>query len=77
MIVRRLLTIHGVHNYHPTLLGPAIEFLVANHTTFPFSRLIPSHYQPHEIETAVKVADQLPGTRIVIVPSAEDAMNSE
>lgn len=77
MIVRRLLTIHGVHNYHPTFLGPAIEFLVANLTTFPFSRLIHSNYQLNEIETAVKVADQLPGTRIVIVPSAENAITGE
>ena len=38
-IVRRNLTLRGVHNYAP-VLREAVSFLTAHHTKFPFSREI-------------------------------------
>lgn len=39
-IVRRNLTIHGVHNYAPKDLLHAVEFLTTHHRDFPFADLV-------------------------------------
>jgi alcohol dehydrogenase len=39
-VVRRCLTIRGVHNYAPRHLLQAIAFLAASHNTYPFHELI-------------------------------------
>ncbi|MBT4864569.1 MAG: zinc-binding dehydrogenase [Planctomycetaceae bacterium] len=39
-IVRRNLTIHGIHNYTPHDLLRAVEFLTAHHDDYPFAILV-------------------------------------
>ena len=44
-IVRRHLTIRGIHNYAPRHLLAAVEFLSAHHGQFPFAGLV-AHWFP-------------------------------
>src|SRR5262249_54102875 len=46
-VVRRCLTITGVHNYAPADLAAAIEFLAANHERYPFAELVSRTGTPH------------------------------
>lgn len=39
-VVRRQLTIRGVHNYAPRHLARAVDFLAANHERYPFAELV-------------------------------------
>ena len=39
-IVRRHLTIRGIHNYAPRHLLDAVKFLASSHTQYPFARLV-------------------------------------
>ena len=39
-LVRRLLTIHGLHNYRPEDLAAAIDFLSRCHGRYPFADLV-------------------------------------
>jgi alcohol dehydrogenase len=39
-IVRRNLSIHGIHNYRPADLLRAVEFLSQHHTEFPFAEVV-------------------------------------
>jgi threonine dehydrogenase-like Zn-dependent dehydrogenase len=39
-IVRRQLTIRGIHNYAPRHLAAAVQFLARHHSAFPFADLV-------------------------------------
>jgi alcohol dehydrogenase len=65
MVVRRCLTVTGVHNYAPADLMAAVTFLAENHTQFPFAELVsrtfplesvPAAFQFAETERPVRVA---------------------
>lgn len=43
-IVRRHLTIRGIHNYGPRHLLTAVQFLSENHQRFPFAKLVGQWY---------------------------------
>jgi len=56
-IIRRCLTIRGVHNYTPWNLDDSVAFLEEFQDDLPFSSVIsPSHYGLHQIEDAFKEA---------------------
>lgn len=52
LVVRKLLSIQGVHNYTPADLQRALEFLVQTHQRFPFASLV-SQTSPLEEADAV------------------------
>jgi alcohol dehydrogenase len=66
LVVRRHLTIHGVHNYEPNDLAAAIDFLTANHERFPFAELVSEPYPLSEIEAAMQCARQGTVFRVAI-----------
>jgi alcohol dehydrogenase len=51
-VVRRLLTIRGLHNYVPEDLAAAVEFLAETESRFPFAELIGSPFPLSEIDAA-------------------------
>jgi putative phosphonate catabolism associated alcohol dehydrogenase len=53
-VVRRQLTIRGVHNYAPRHLGMAIDFLARHHTDFPFAGLVTEWFPLAAISDAFK-----------------------
>ncbi|MFV0249101.1 MAG: zinc-binding dehydrogenase [Tenacibaculum sp.] len=58
IIVRNLLTIKGLHNYTPSDLGLAINFMSKNYNKYPFEALIGKEYNLAELSAAFTVANK-------------------
>jgi putative phosphonate catabolism associated alcohol dehydrogenase len=67
-VVRRMLTIRGVHNYHPRDLVSALAFLGGPGRGFPFERLVAAEYPLEQAEQALAYAHDHPGVRVAVVP---------
>jgi alcohol dehydrogenase len=65
-IVRRHLTIHGVHNYHPRDLGEALAFLGAHHHRHPFAELVGGRFHLEEADTAFRFAARERPVRVAV-----------
>ncbi|CAN5217671.1 zinc-binding dehydrogenase [soil metagenome] len=69
--VRRQLTLHGVHNYHPRDLGTALAFLAGDGASYPFASLIAGTFALDEADAAFRFALDHPGVRVAVTPLAE------
>jgi len=69
-VVRRMLTIRGVHNYHPRDLGTALRFLAGPGRGFPWPSLVVAQYPLEQAEQAFAEAHARPGVRVAVVPDA-------
>jgi alcohol dehydrogenase len=67
-VVRRLLTIRGVHNYHPHDLATALGFLAGPGRDFPWQSLVVAEYPLEQAEQAFAAAHARPGVRVAVVP---------
>ncbi len=67
-VVRRVLTIHGVHNYHPRDLESALTFLAGPGHAFPFESLVAAEFPLEQAEQAFANARAHPGVRFAVVP---------
>lgn len=68
LIVRKLLTLTGVHNYHPRHLIQALDFVVAQHLRYPFGELVDGIYPLANIDQAMADAAACRVLRAAIVP---------
>ncbi len=68
MIVRRMLTLRGLHNYAPQDLVTAVDFLTAAQHRYPLASLIAESYPLSAIDAAFEAATQRPGFRIAVCP---------
>lgn len=66
--VRRVLTIRGVHNYHPHDLAAALDFLAGPGAAYPFAELVGAEYPLSEVERAFADAHARPGVRVAVLP---------
>jgi alcohol dehydrogenase len=67
-ILRKLLTIRGVHNYHPRHLIEALDFVHQNRKRFPFHSLVDGKYKLEEVGKAMQDAADRKVLRAAIVP---------
>jgi len=67
-LVRRMLTVRGIHNYHPRDLGTAIDFLSGPGRDYPFDTLVSGEFTLNQAEQAFACAHGQPGTRVAVVP---------
>ncbi|WP_052573859.1 zinc-binding dehydrogenase [Haloferula sp. BvORR071] len=67
-LVRRMLTIRGLHNYAPQDLVSAVDFLAKAGSRFPFHSLGGSSFPLAEITQAFETATSSPGRRVAITP---------
>lgn len=67
-ILRKLITLRGVHNYHPRHLIEALDFVHVNRKRFPFHELVDGKYGLHEVGKAMKDAAERKVLRAAIVP---------
>lgn len=51
-VVRRQLTLRGVHNYAPAHLIEAVQFLAGHHAEFPLAELVSRWYSLDEVDDA-------------------------
>lgn len=65
-IVRRQITLRGVHNYGPRHLRMAIEFLAAEHGRYPFESLVKQWFPLEQISDAMAAGKDPSAIRIGI-----------
>ena len=68
-VVRKILTIKGLHNYIPADLSYALKFLEATHSIYPFDRLVETTFKLTELNEAFKFANQPGQYRVGITPN--------
>jgi putative phosphonate catabolism associated alcohol dehydrogenase len=66
-VVRRHLTIRGVHNYHPRDLGEALAFLGEHHARYPFAELVGRQFPLAEAEEAFHFAKSGEAVRVAVL----------
>ncbi|MBI2809166.1 MAG: alcohol dehydrogenase catalytic domain-containing protein [Planctomycetes bacterium] len=67
-LVRRMLTIRGMHNYAPQDLAAALDFLAGPGRAFPFETLVGQTFSLDKIEQAFEHAHGTPGFRVAVRP---------
>ena len=67
-ILRKLITLRGVHNYHPRNLVEAMDFVQANRKRFPFHDLVDGKYRLDQVGQAMKDAEERRVLRAAIIP---------
>ena len=67
-VVRRCMSIRGVHNYAPQDLEAAIEFLYQAQHRYPFADLVEKHFRLHDSEAAFAFALEHRPIRTAIRP---------
>jgi len=68
-IVRRWISIHGVHNYAHQDLETAVAFLEEHHSTYPFAELVERSFSLEAINEAVAYATEHHPVRIAVKPN--------
>jgi putative phosphonate catabolism associated alcohol dehydrogenase len=68
LLLRKMLTLRGVHNYHPRNLIEALDFVTANRQRFPFHDLVDAKYPLDRINDAIADAAARRVLRAAIVP---------
>jgi threonine dehydrogenase-like Zn-dependent dehydrogenase len=69
VIVRRWLTIRGVHNYHPRHLVQALEFVAATRSRIPFKELVQARFALPDVGAAFARAADHSVVRAAVVPT--------
>ena len=67
-LVTKCITLRGVHNYHRTSLGTALDFVAENRTRYAFGELIGKTYPLGDINTAFADAMHQEALRIAVAP---------
>ncbi len=67
-VIRRMLTIRGLHNYAARDLVSAVGFLGAHHPRFPFAELIAGPFPLESAEAAFAHAIETRAPRVMVVP---------
>ena len=65
-IVRRMLTIRGLHNYGPADLKLALRFLERNQTRFPFHKLVTATFSLDQAQKAFEAGRDLRPIRVAV-----------
>ncbi|MFP6703955.1 MAG: zinc-binding dehydrogenase, partial [Planctomycetaceae bacterium] len=70
-VVRRMLTISGLHNYQPIDLAQALDFLAQLPNNALSRSLVGPTFSLHDIDQAVATADSAAHLRVVVTPTPE------
>ena len=65
-VVRKCLSIQGIHNYQPRDLAAALDFLADQHTRFPFGEFVGPTFSLQEVEAAFRSAGTGASRRVAI-----------
>jgi alcohol dehydrogenase len=68
-VVRRMLTVRGVHNYQSRHLRTALDFLATHERRYPFASLVADTFPLDRTEEAFAAARAHPGRRVAVVPA--------
>ena len=68
LLVRKWITLRGVHNYHPRHLIQALDFVMANRRRFPFKDIVDATFRLEDLNEAFRRASERSVLRAAIVP---------
>jgi threonine dehydrogenase-like Zn-dependent dehydrogenase len=68
LLVRRLLTVRGVHDYAPRHLEQAAKFLVASGSRYPLAEQVARILPLAEVDEALALAASGVGPRVAVSP---------
>lgn len=68
MLVKRWITMRGIHNYHPRHLIQALDFVMANRGRFPFKEIVDAKFALKDLDAAFKKAAERTVLRAAVVP---------
>lgn len=63
-----MVTLSGVHNYHPRHLIQALDFVVSNRERFPFREMVDATFRLDELDEAFRRANERSVLRSAVVP---------
>jgi alcohol dehydrogenase len=66
--VKKMITLKGVHNYHPRHLIEALDFVMQNKAVYPFSKLVDGQYSLDDVTQAMSDASSQRVLRAAILP---------
>ena len=67
-LLKNLITLKGIHNYHPRHLIQALDFVMANRSRFPFKDLVDSKFTLEQVNEAFTQAAERSVLRAAIIP---------
>jgi alcohol dehydrogenase len=67
-LVRKWITLRGIHNYHPRHLIQALDFVMANRDRFPFKDIVDSKFRLDQLDEAFAKAANREVLRAAVVP---------
>ncbi|CAF0890976.1 unnamed protein product [Rotaria sp. Silwood1] len=67
-IIRKCLTIKGIHNYAPRHLDQAVDFLIKTIEKYPYEQIMGPTYDLSDLPNAMKVAIEKTYARILVQP---------
>jgi len=67
-ILKKWITLKGIHNYHPRHLVQALDFVVGNRDRFPFKKIVDSKFSLDQLDEAFAKAADHTVLRAAIVP---------
>jgi alcohol dehydrogenase len=67
-LVRKWITLRGVHNYHPRHLVQALDFVMSNRARFPFRDIVDSKFSLEQLDEAFAKAADRSVLRAAIIP---------
>lgn len=67
-LVRRQITLRGIHNYAPRHLAHAVDFLTASYQKYPFDACVSEWYRLDELEQAVIARRDGSAIRVGVMP---------
>jgi len=68
ILVRKWISLRGIHNYHPRHLIQALDFVMANRDRFPFKEIVDSKFSLDDLGEAFERASNRTVLRAAIVP---------
>jgi threonine dehydrogenase-like Zn-dependent dehydrogenase len=66
--VKKMITLKGIHNYHPRHLIEALDFVLSHKSEYPFAELVDGQYALDDVTQAMSDASSQRVLRAAIVP---------
>lgn len=76
-LVRKLITLKGVHNYHPRHLIQALDFVMSHRQQYPFAELVDGIFPLQQINEAFAKAAAHQVLRAAIIPGSTGGLYDE
>ena len=68
ILVKKILTLKGIHNYAPRHLAEAVDFVHRTKDKYPFKKLVSHTFSLRDLDEAFKVSHERKAIRVSVIP---------